>query len=353
MVSGRSEPRPSIVFVMPDTSLHGGNRIPLELGDHLGRAGYDVTVVSPSPAPDWHATAVSYRQLPVYEPGAVPAADIAIGTYYPTVRPAFESGAAHVFHLCQGFEGVHRELAPRLPEIDAAYRLPVPKLLVSAHLQPILEARYRCRCHLIGQAVNQELFHPAAFETRAEERLRIGLVGPFGIRPKGIEEALRGLAMARERGHQLEVHRASAAPQSEEEVRLGVTDRYGEALSTLEMAAFYRGLDACVHPSHDEEGFPLPPLESMACGIPVALTAIRSFAVLPDEAVIRFPPGDPEALVDVVAELADPERRRQLRRAGLEAVRSFTFDRVLDRLLTAFAAEGAPMPSGYGALARG
>jgi glycosyltransferase involved in cell wall biosynthesis len=345
MVSFSDPSAPSVVLVMPDTSLHGGNRIPLELGQRLQRCGYRVVVVSPAPPPSWHRLEVEYRQLDVYRSGALPEADIAIGTYYPTVGPAFGSGARHVFHLCQGYEGVHREFAERLPAIDSAYRLPIPKLLVSAHLQPVLEERYGARCHVIGQAVDQEIFRPAPSPEDAGP-LRIGVVGPFGIRPKGIGEALQGLALARAAGQALEVHRAAAAPLSEEEARLGVTDRYHHGLSTEQMAEFYRGLDAYVHPSHDEEGFPLPPLEAMACGVPVAVSRIRSFAVLPDAAVLRFPPGRPEALVPIVAQLARPERRRELRARGLEVVRAYTFDRVIGRLLAAFEEEGAPLPVG-------
>jgi len=333
--------KPSLLFVLPATSLHGGNRVVFELAAGLVGRGYPVRVVSPDPPPAWHPVAIPYQQLPIYEPGALPGADVAIGTFFPTVGPAYASGARHVFHFSQGFEGVHREYAPILDQIDAAYRLPIPKILVSRHLVPVLAERYGCRCHLIGQFIDHSLFTPGSFRAGASP-LRVGVVGPFGIRSKGIPEVLRGLGLAREAGFHLEVHRASADPLSAEERELGVTDRFFHLVPTREMPAFYRRLDAFLHSSHDEEGFPLPPLEAMACGVPVALTTIRPFAVLPDAAVLRYPPGEPAAVVPVIAALSDPARRRALRQAGLAAAAGYTLDRTLDRLEEVFRAEGVP-----------
>ncbi len=331
--------RPSVVFVLPATSLHGGNRIVFELAEGLQQRGHPVRVVSPEPPPDWHPVRVACEQVPIFEPGAIPPADIAIGTFYPTVPPAVASGAGRVFHLCQGWEGVHREYAPRLGEIDAVYRLPVPKLLVSQHLEALLAERYDCRCRFIGEFVDQELFVPGP-ERGGGEKLALGIVGTFGVRSKGVPEALAGLALARQAGYTIEVHRASTEPVSAAERALGVTDRFWHHLPTAEMPGFYHRLDALINPPYDEEGFSLPVLEAMACGVAVAASRIRPLEVLPDDALLRFPPGEPEALLPIVAALADPERRRALAAAGLACVKEFTRERVLDRLQAAFEAEG-------------
>ncbi len=331
--------RPSVVFVLPATSLHGGNRIVFELAEGLQGRGYGVRVVSPEPPPAWHPVRVPCEQVPIFEPGAIPRADVAIGTFYPTLQPALASGARRVFHLCQGWEGVHREYEERLPAIDAVYRLPVPKLLVSRHLEALLAERYDCRCHFIGEFVDQDLFVPGPARGESQT-LALGIVGSFGVRSKGVPEALRGLALARQAGYELAVHRASTDPFSDEERALGVTDHFWHHLPTAEMPAFYHRLDALINPPYDEEGFSLPVLEAMACGVPVAASRIRPLEVLPDDALLRFPPGEPEALVPIVAALADPERRRALAEAGFACVKEFSRDRVLDRVEAAFGAEG-------------
>ena len=336
---------PSVVYVLPATSLHGGNRVVFEHAEGLQGRGYEVTVVSPEPAPDWHEMRVPYRQIPLGQPGAVPVADICIGTFWSTIEHAYHSGSPNVFHLCQGYEGVHREYGPILHQIEAVYRLPIPKLLISTHLDPILHANYdQIRTYLIGQAIDTSFFTPGAFR-EVSKPLRFGVVGPFDQRPKGIGEALEGLHKARLEGVDLEIHRASADPQTDAESEMGATDHFFHRLSTEQMVGFYHDIDALVHPSHDEEGFPLPPLEAMACGVPVALTQIRSFAVLPDEAVLRFPPATPDSLVPIAQRLQDPHIRHRLRDAGRVCAQSYTLDIVLDRMERAFALEGAPVVS--------
>ena len=337
----------SVVYILPASSLHGGVRVILEHAEGLAERGYQVRVVGPEPPPDWHPLSVPYEQRPVFEPGGVPRADIVIGTFWTTLKPAMDSGSQWAFHLCQGWEGVHREYAPILDQIDAAYRLPLPKLLISAHLVPVIRERYGVQPHLLGQAIDAQLFHPGPFREvptgLQAHPLTVGVVGPYGLRPKAIGEALEGFRRARDAGLALEVHHASADPMSEEERSLRIVDHFHHRLSTREMVGFYQGLDALVHPSHDEEGFPLPPLEAMACGVPAVLTRIGSFRVLPDEAVLRFDPGAPETLVPELRRLRDPGERRRLRERGLEVVREYTLDRLLDRLESAFAAEGVPV----------
>ncbi|MCH9649121.1 MAG: glycosyltransferase family 4 protein [Deltaproteobacteria bacterium] len=337
---------PSIVYILPASALHGGIRVILEHAEGLQERGYEVLVVGPEPAPDWHPLTVPYRQIPLHEAGSIPKADICIGTFWTTVRPAFESGAPHVFHLCQGWEGVHREYASILDQIDATYRLPIPKMLISAHLEPVLRQRYNAETHLLGQAIDCEFFVPGTFREKPQP-LTVGVVGPFGFRSKGIGEALEGFRLARQQGAKLEVHHASALPLSTEEDSLGVTDRFFHRLSTQEMVSFYHRLDLLVHPSHDEEGFPLPPLEAMACGVPVALTRIGSFRVLPQDVALRFDAGQPETLAPLVLEASSGSLRRNLRQAGLACARSMSLDKVLDRIEETFAASGASrqMPS--------
>jgi glycosyltransferase involved in cell wall biosynthesis len=334
-----------LLYLLPTSELYGGIRVVLEHAEGMARRGWAVTVAGPAPAPDWHPLSVPYRQVDLDRPETLPPADVIVATFWTTVSAAHAAAAPQVFHFCQGYEGVHREYAPILPRIDAVYRLPIPKLLISAHLEPVLAERYGCRTYLVGQAIDGALFSPGGFRDQPRP-LRVGVVGPFGVRSKGIAELLAGLALARRRGIELEVHRASAEPQTAEEAALGVVDRFEHRLPTAAMPGFYRRLDAYVHPSHDEEGFPLPPLEAMASGVPVAVTAIRSFAVVPDTAVLRYPWGEPSAVPEVVAALADPPTRRRLRAAGLAYAASMTLDRVLDRVEAAFAAEGAPVVVG-------
>jgi glycosyltransferase involved in cell wall biosynthesis len=320
-------------------------RVALELADGLLARGLRVEVAGPHPAPDWHPLRAPYRQAAdLAAPGALPAADVCIATFWTTVEPAMASGARHVLHLCQGFEGVHREYSPLLRSIDAAYRLPLPKLVVSPHLVDLLVERYGSRCHLIGSGVDPAYFHPPADPEHRQGPLRIGVVGAWSVRPKGVPTALAGLDLARRRGHDFELWRAAGEPLTADERELGITARYRHRLTTREMGDFYRQLDTLVFPSADEEGFGLPVLEAMACGVAVAASDIAPLRSLPHDALQRFPPGDPQAIADAVGELLRPATRAGLAARGRAWAAAMSVERVVDRLLAALVAEGVPVP---------
>ncbi len=98
----------TIAYLLPNTDLHGGNRVPMDQGDELIRRGYEVEIWSPSDPPDWHESTVRFVQADIFG-GELPRPDICIATFWPTVAPACATGASRVFHLCQGFEGMHKE----------------------------------------------------------------------------------------------------------------------------------------------------------------------------------------------------------------------------------------------------
>lgn len=339
--------RPSIRFLLPTSALYGGIRIPLEYAEELDRRGWDAAILAPEPPPSWHTLTVPWVQVPFDRAPNLAGIDVAVGTFFPTVALAHGSGSRFAVHLCQGFEGVHREYTPILDQIEAAYRIPVLKVLVSQHLVPVLEERFGSRCVVIGQALDHGLFSPSSSprEVRLptpDAPLVVGVVGPFGIRSKGIPETLEALRRVRAGGVPLEVVRASADPLSPAEAALGVVDHYHERVATRDMPTFYRGLDLLVFGSWDEEGFPLPPLEAMACERPVVLTDISPFRLgLPPGCCVRVPWNDPAAMAAAVMELAwTPERRSKLARLGRAAVAEMTLSRVVDRLETVLAAEG-------------
>jgi len=334
----------SLQFVVPTSDLHGGIRLPLEMAEWLADSGWVTRVVGPGRRPDWHQTAVPWFSCDLDGSEPVPRADVTIATFHTTVEPSLASSSLYTFHLCQGFEGLFGEYADIKAAIDTAYLEPIPKLVVSRHLESVLAEHYPgIRCHYIGEAVDPRTFFPLGFRKNATP-LRVGLVGSFSARVKGVREGLDGLRLARERGLELEVHRASAAPMQEEEAALGITDHFHHRLPTAKMPGFYAGIDCLLFPSTAEEGFGLPVLEAMSCGVPVAHSDIPSLHDLPGDATIRFPAGDSEAIADAVRRLADPETRRRMRRGGLSAADDFRPHALVTRFEEALRNEGCPMP---------
>jgi glycosyltransferase involved in cell wall biosynthesis len=94
-------------------------------------------------------------------------------------------------------------------------------------------------------------------------------------------------------------------------------------VSDDELARLYRGAACLVYPSV-YEGFGLPVLEAMACGTPVVTSRNTALAELSGDAAVLVDPRDVDAIAAGIEEAV--RRRDELRAAGLERARSFTWE---------------------------
>jgi hypothetical protein len=76
---------------------------------------------------------------------------------------------------------------------------------------------------------------------------------------------------------QVRLIRVAQHPMREAELRMNVTDEYHTMLSPCQMAGLYRRADVLLISSDATEGFGLPVLEAMACGVPCVVTDIPAF----------------------------------------------------------------------------
>jgi glycosyltransferase involved in cell wall biosynthesis len=328
-----------VVYVVEALELSGGVKVIVEHAEGLAARGHDVSLLTRDPRHDWIPIHVPILGVPRFEAATLPEADVHIATWFPTVVPTVRARRApKIFHFSQGYEALYPNVAHRLEEIEEAYRQPVPKLLISAHLLPLFEGRFPGPFHVLPQAIRAGDYRPSGPEPEGPKVPPVvGVVGPFEAANKGIRFALAAVRRLREEGRRLQLHRASQLPLSDEERGLLSADVYSHALSVAGMAGFYRGLDVLLHPSYDAEGFPLPPLEAMASGVPVVLTDIPSYAPIARDAAGFVPQGDFAAMAGEAARLLDDAALwRARRRRGLEAASTFTLAPVLDRLESLF-----------------
>jgi glycosyltransferase involved in cell wall biosynthesis len=113
--------------------------------------------------------------------------------------------------------------------------------------------------------------------------------------------------------------------------RLGLTGavRYVSGVSTERIVELYAEAEVAVVPSL-YEGFSLPAVEAMACGVPLVATtggALPEVVGNDGETGLLVPPGDPGALADMLLHaLGDAELRSRIGQAGrARALGNFTW----------------------------
>jgi glycosyltransferase involved in cell wall biosynthesis len=183
-------------------------------------------------------------------------------------------------------------------------------------------------------------------------RQRFGLTRPFlmytgGIDPRknieGLIEAFARLPGATRERHQLAIVCHAGAPDRQRLAALA--QRHGLRRDALvltgfvpddELVALYNLASAFVFPSL-HEGFGLPALEAMACGVPVIGSDASSIPEVIGRADALFDPADPAAIAARIERvLTDEAWRAELRRHGLAQARLFSWEASAERALAGF-----------------
>ncbi len=105
-----------------------------------------------------------------------------------------------------------------------------------------------------------------------------------------------------------------------------------------DMAALYSGSLFFVYPSL-YEGFGLPPLEAMQCGVPVITSNTSSLPEVVGEAGVLVDPLDGDALSGAMLMLAsDGDRRKELSQQSLQRAKCFSWEKCSNQTVDAYQA---------------
>ena len=103
-----------------------------------------------------------------------------------------------------------------------------------------------------------------------------------------------------------------------------------------DLSALYSGALAFVFPSL-YEGFGLPALEAMQCGVPVIASRTSSIPEVVGDGALTVDPTDQDALTQAMLDvLSDTGLAETLGRRGLERARQFTWARTVERTVEAY-----------------
>jgi len=183
---------------------------------------------------------------------------------------------------------------------------------------------------VVPNGVDADLFRPLPDCPRAPGR--IIATASADVPLKGLDPLLRAFAVVRARrpAELVVVGRPrpnGPIPRLLDELQLNGSVRFVSGVPDAELVALYAGAEAAVVPSL-YEGFSLPAVEAMACGLPLVATTAGALPEVVGDSALLVPPGDPLALADqLTALLADAGLRRSLGERGrARVVRRFTWE---------------------------
>jgi glycosyltransferase involved in cell wall biosynthesis len=329
-----------VLYLQSGNALYGGVKVALQHAMGLRALGVDARILSPDPPPDWFdgAEEVCLRCEPAVE--RLPAADVAVGTFWFTVPVALAVPGARAFHLCQCYEGLYEGVREEWPAIEAVYRLPTTKLAVSPHLVTLLEQRFGQRVHWIPQPLESGEFQPRREPRPDDGMFRVLVAGLWDVDVKGVAWALDALRPLVQEHPPLRLVRLSLDAPPAEVASWPEAERHLH-LPPSAVPDVFRGVDAYVGASTEIEGFGLPALEAMSCGLPSVLTDIGAVRALDAaaRASLRVSHGDAAGLRAALRRLRDDaDLRARLGAAGREIALQFSVERSARTLLSVFEA---------------
>lgn len=306
--------------------------------DLLVAQGHEVTIVTKGASPTWIDTTAEWQFVSEFTELDAARFDFVVGTFWTTVPAAYALAPDRAIHLCQGYEGAFSFYASQKRQIESAYSLPMPRLVISRHLEPILK-EFHDDVTWVGQLVDERFYRSPRAELSSPPRVLVS--GAHQIDLKGVDDGYGAVLHARANGAQIHLVRVSPWAPSREEPSDVVASEFHVARPAADMVGLMHSCDIFIGPNHAEEGFGLPAAEAMASGIPCVLTRIpsylsfdetaRDYAMFSDE---KDAIALGEALLDL---LSDDELRLATAQRGREVAEQFRAANVAERLERFFA----------------
>ena len=351
-----------INYTMYGAGLTGGTRVVFEIANGLVERGHSVTITTlgnPSDA-NWFPLKAEanflgqsvaarivdrgLKKFPNIEihpetelcrlANATPECDINVATFCLTAFPVFRSGKGIPFYHMQHYEPLFFKTPYSARRAEETYYLPLHKIANSSWLRDRLEKDHNLLgIPLVFPAIDHSIFYPRARKAPSNNKRIISLVRD--ITWKGFNDVISALRIVSRDRSDVELVCFGASLPKGDYADLNIKLYSGMINESL--AQLYAESDVLLSASW-YESFPLPPLEAMACALPVVTTpyGTEDYCFDRDNCLIA-PPREPEQMASAILEILESKGlAEKLREKGLETAAKFTWQRTIDSVETIF-----------------
>jgi glycosyltransferase involved in cell wall biosynthesis len=330
--------------------------IPISLGGYYRRAFFDLSSRLLNPRA-WAFQWEMINKIIDY----IPDCDVNVATYFPSAFAVYMSkkGKAQFYHM-QHYEPLFlnttphnvegtspvktmvlravNKLAPEyLAEIsgqrlaELSYVVPLNRIANCSWLQKTVKEKHGVESTVINHAIRDDVFYPRHVERSSNGTiLCLGKTHMFWKGNSILAEALkivRKQLTFRLMDIELILYGSDTHPV------LDFPYKYVYKPSFDELAKLYCSAHMVICPSW-YESFPAPPLEGMACGVPVVTTSIGVEDYARDgENCLVVPPRNPQAMADAILRLlVDKNLCHRLSEGGFATAQNFSWDKTANSI---------------------
>lgn len=333
---------PRVAFTLKSSSVKGGGPIMVyRYAEWLSRLGVEVAIYSDDLPPDWISLAAKFHyfenEVDRYTAITEPVVIVYSVMELPSLLRYCFTQSKRIYHLCQGIENFHyippqdKDLATPVPIFDLLNALPIPRIAVSRHIEQFLQQHYGHKTFTIINGVDLDMFYPV-MQRRNEHHVSALIFGNPEIPLKGVVSALVALvkvhAALPEREFHLDIvcgEDISARFESDFNHQ-GVSCSVHYRLEPQQIRDMFHAADLYINASY-YEGFGLPTLEAMACGVPVVQVDNHGLdsIVFDGENCVIAPSQDPQDIAAAVLRLlSDAELRNRIVEKGIATARDLS-----------------------------
>lgn len=178
---------------------------------------------------------------------------------------------------------------------------------------------------VVHNGINNEYFYPAQNGTRPDNSIIVTNSADMPL--KGLNYLLKAVAEIRKKQSVKltvigEPKKNGVIEKLVAKLKIGDIVNFTGRIANEDFAGYYAKSTIAVVPSL-YEGFGIPAVEAMACGVPLITTSGGALPEVAGDAGIIVPPADASALSQAITYLLNnPDQRKKLAQAGLDRVNS-------------------------------